>query len=133
MLSLYYRDKETGKAYASHRDAFDSATGRFNQFDPLGVRVGVNGYLYVSAAPLRYEDPEGLFSLNAFFQGGAGAGFQVLFAGLNFNCGAAISTGLQRCAYCTVCVRLGPGLFIGGGGVAGGGVVNGNTQNLAGY
>jgi RHS repeat-associated protein len=34
--------------------------GRYTQFDTLGLRAGLNGFLYVDADPLRFTDPTGL-------------------------------------------------------------------------
>jgi RHS repeat-associated protein len=54
-------DKETGLAYNMARD-YASDTGRYVQSDPIGLRGGLNTYLYVSAIPLRLIDPTGLKS-----------------------------------------------------------------------
>ena len=55
-----YEDSETGLSYNYFRDCYDPATGRYCQFDPIGLRGGVNGYLYVDASPLLLTDPRGL-------------------------------------------------------------------------
>lgn len=89
MLSLYYRDKETGNFYAQLRDAYNPALGSFPQADPAGTvlyrelsmsSLGAIGvvhpeliavlysrqprfnhlYSYVGASPLLYNDPLGL-------------------------------------------------------------------------
>jgi len=39
---------------------YDPATGRFLQRDPIGVRGGLNLYLYAGANPLIFVDPDGL-------------------------------------------------------------------------
>jgi RHS repeat-associated protein len=59
-LSFYYHDKETGNTYAMFRDAYDPRLGRFPQSDPIGLRGGVNLYLYANANPMSYTDPLGL-------------------------------------------------------------------------
>lgn len=64
-LSLYYRDKETGTLYASQRDCYNPAIGRFCQSDPIGLAGGMNTYLYVKGNPIGYFDPEGLFLIAA--------------------------------------------------------------------
>src|SRR5438552_8524939 len=60
MLSLYYRDRETGNFYATQRDAYNPSIGRFPQSDPIGLLGGINTYAYVWNDPLRFTDPLGL-------------------------------------------------------------------------
>jgi len=92
MLSLYYRDKETGMQYATMRDCYDTATGRFCEPDPIGAvlfeqmafrnlagSIGLGKfdleaqlysdeprnnhlYLYVRNNPLGISDPTGLLT-----------------------------------------------------------------------
>jgi len=72
-LSLYYRDKETGNAYAMQRDCYVPGLGRFCQSDPIGLEGGINTYNYVRGSPLLYSDPEGLFDPTGFGVGVATA------------------------------------------------------------
>jgi len=60
-----YFDKETNLAYNMARD-YDSGLGRYVQSDPIGLRAGVNTYLYVEANPLRSIDPMGLQSTGRY-------------------------------------------------------------------
>lgn len=54
-----YFDKETNLAYNKARD-YDSALGGYKQSDPIGLRGGLNTFMYVSARPLQAIDPLGL-------------------------------------------------------------------------
>jgi RHS repeat-associated protein len=60
MLSLYYRDRETGNFYATQRDGYNPLISRFPQSDPIGLLGGINTYAYVGNDPLRFTDPLGL-------------------------------------------------------------------------
>jgi RHS repeat-associated protein len=47
--------------YNRYRD-YDPTTGRYIQADPIGLNGDPNPYAYAMNNPLRYSDPEGLFS-----------------------------------------------------------------------
>jgi RHS repeat-associated protein len=54
-----YFDRETSLSYNYFRD-YDSATGRYEKSDPMGLRGGINTYAYVRSSPLSLIDPKGL-------------------------------------------------------------------------
>jgi len=54
-----YADQESGLHYNYFR-SFDPRTGRYNQFDPIGLAGGWNGFAYAGGSPLNYTDPTGL-------------------------------------------------------------------------
>jgi RHS repeat-associated protein len=58
-----YFDAETGLHYNYYRDGYDSATGRYTQSDPIGLRGGLNTYAYAQQNPLAYIDPSGLIGI----------------------------------------------------------------------
>ena len=39
---------------------YDPGTGRYVEFDPLGLKAGPNGYAYVGENPFKAVDPSGL-------------------------------------------------------------------------
>jgi RHS repeat-associated protein len=53
-----YFDRETNTHYNMARD-YDPAIGRYVQSDPIGLRGGINTYLYARANSLTYVDPYG--------------------------------------------------------------------------
>ena len=54
-----YFDRETNLHYNYFRD-YDPVLGRYEESDPIGLRGGLNTYVYVNAIPLRNVDPSGL-------------------------------------------------------------------------
>jgi RHS repeat-associated protein len=53
-----YYDSETRLFYNMARD-YNPAIGRYVQSDPIGLRGGINPYIYVSSNPINHSDPKG--------------------------------------------------------------------------
>ena len=53
-----YFDRETNLSYNYFRD-YDPPIGGYKQSDPMGLRGGLNTYVYGNADPIRFVDPQG--------------------------------------------------------------------------
>ena len=70
-----YYDEETGLHYNYFR-TYDPSTGRYLESDPIGLAAGLNSYGYVSANPLSFSDPYGLYE---------GGGISEVFPGYDYH------------------------------------------------
>jgi RHS repeat-associated protein len=70
VLPGQYYDAETGTNYNYFRD-YDPTIGRYEQSDPIGLKGGLNTYLYVRDTPLALSDPFGLVPCACRLQSGS--------------------------------------------------------------
>lgn len=117
-----YLVPELGTHY-NYRRHYDPAAGRYQRFDPLGVRASLNTYLYAANNPLMRTDPYGLCtdgvgaSVNACagFTFGVGGDFCAETKCCTTKCGPECCTYFQV----KVCVGLGGGISASANAVAG--------------
>ena len=57
-----YFDSETGLSY-NYRRTYDFNIGRYITADPIGLRGGINPFVYAEGNPINEVDPEGLWPL----------------------------------------------------------------------
>jgi len=60
-----YFDKESNLAYNFFRD-YDPSAGRYVQSDLVGLKGGINTYLYANGDPIKYIDRQGLSWSDSF-------------------------------------------------------------------
>lgn len=68
-----YFDSETSLNYNYFRD-YDPVTGRYVESDPIGLRGGINTYVYAGGTPTDTTDPKGDFGIVGAL---IGAGFEL--------------------------------------------------------
>jgi RHS repeat-associated protein len=66
-----YADRESGLSYNYFRD-YDPIAGRYVESDPIGLRGGLNTYVYGLDDPLTGMDPSGLDVVVTYYPGGPG-------------------------------------------------------------
>ncbi len=116
-------DAETGYHYNWNR-YYDSETGRYLTADPIGLRGGVNLYVYVGSDPIDKIDKRGL----AHYE--IGGGFSFSIPGYHFSTSLSSETCCDESnnkhsrTILTTCWGFSLGASIGGGSGPGGGSLN---------
>ena len=87
-----YFDRETNLHYNYFRN-YNPATGRYDQFDPLGLRAGINGYGYVMDNPINNVDPLGLKCFTCIATSTSGNGYENGHKTCEYQCGSTTVTG----------------------------------------
>lgn len=119
-----YFDGETGMAYNYFRD-YDSEVGRYLQEDFLGVRAGVNFYVYANANPLRFFDELGLKARMCCRPIG-------ITADVAYHCFISIKEDEEPCPRCPPVVYVGQ-LALHGPGALGSGKSGGGHVGATGF
>jgi RHS repeat-associated protein len=101
-----YEDPETGTYYNWNRDYLPHS-GRYIQSDPIGIRGGINTFVYVDAAATRDVDPSGLFGPAG---AAGGAAFSIL---LQMSICTELGTDFATCMRCVDWIDVGVSAFMG--------------------
>jgi RHS repeat-associated protein len=135
-----YFDQETGLHYNYFRD-YDPSTGRYIESDPIGLAGGINTYNYADANAIINADYYGLArgsrggagsTGGAYGGGGVGGTVHIILIGFTYTKSQIVTSGGKVCTLTTMCLRFGPGLYVGGGVVVVAGGYGGNVSNAGG-
>ncbi|MCX7064753.1 MAG: RHS repeat-associated core domain-containing protein, partial [Proteobacteria bacterium] len=101
-------EAHSGLHYNYFRD-YDPGIGRYVESDPIGLRGGLNTYLYARANALRYSDPRGL---DAWIGGSTGGRIDMFIGGYGARTGhlANVKTG-EHCTVSYRCMNVGVGVL----------------------
>ena len=93
-----YLDAETGVAQNYFRD-YSAGLGRYGEFDPIGLKGGLNAYAYVMGAPTLLIDARGLDVWAGFEVGGS-----IGIVGV-FSLKGGVAVNLQTAEVCAYTAR----------------------------
>jgi len=79
VLPGQYYDSKTGLHYNYFR-TYDPSTGRYIESDPIGLRGGINTYVYSDGSPIINIDPYGLWSIGLEAYLGVGGGIDLSYS-----------------------------------------------------
>ncbi|WP_188108613.1 RHS repeat-associated core domain-containing protein [Sulfurimonas lithotrophica] len=106
-------DRDTNLVHFGHRE-YDPYAAKWTTKDPIDFSGGdTNLYGYVLNDPVNFVDPEGL-QVGVSGSGGFGAGLHALIAGAHYHYAIKTINGRLYKVH-TVCARIGPGIYLGGG------------------
>ena len=74
------RRRASGRVHYNYYRDYEPTVGRYSQSDPIGLRGGLNTYLYAMASPVTLDDPRGLNAGVRYGVQGAGIGIGAALA-----------------------------------------------------
>ncbi len=111
-----YHDDEANLYYLRARH-YSLVLRRFLQRDPILFEGGINLYSYTACDFVNRGDWEGMMDVSIGL--GGGINYHMFMVGLNIHYYPSISFKGRLSTITVYCGRLGPGVFLGGGGVEG--------------